>query len=132
MPSKMDMIWIATAKLIHPSVSATTLVDGGLIQQEIARIFHETITPVMLNKHLVSWENKQTNPKTGSGGGSRNRYLFRTTDGLTPDARGRFRFYKHTDSTYDGTDKTGPTCPERQAVQEQYWYLLDWYESKYY
>ena len=55
--SKMDKIWIALANLIHPQTIQNALMTSRDIVREVQRLFPGTdITPVMLEKHLVSWE----------------------------------------------------------------------------
>ncbi len=129
---KKDMIWVATATLIYPQTSPTHLVTEENIVREIARLFQDTITPVMLRQHLVSWEKRQQNPNYPPAGGIRDRYLFRTEDGLIPSGRGDYRLYKQIDSQYDGPDKRGPIHPDPNEVQQPYQYLLDWYKSTYF
>lgn len=128
----MDMIWAAAANLIHPSVAQTTLVTADNIITEVSRIWAETITRVMLEKHLVSWEDRQADTSNPSRGGSRNRYLFRTSNGVDPDPGGNFRLYKRSDSTHDGWDKSGPPCPQQQNVDPAYQHLIQWYQHNYY
>lgn len=129
---KMDMIWIATALLIHPNVSPTRLVTNSLIENKIWSLFGTKITPVMLEQHLVSWEDRQADKWNPKRGGSRNRYLFRTIDGLSPSGIGDFRLYKKADSKYDGLDKTGRICPELEKIPAAYHYLVEWYKKNYY
>ena len=129
---KMDMIWIATAKLIYPQTSPSVLVSRRQIEQEVAKLFGKTITPIMVEKHLVSWEDRQADRLHPARGGSRNRYLFRTIDGVSPFKDGRFRLYKQVDSKYDGADKTGRVHPELEGIPEQYHDLVEWYESEYF
>jgi len=128
---KMDMIWVATAKLIYPEIACSYLVSQKAIEQEVSRLFGVRITPVMLKKHLVSWEDRQADRTIPARGGSRNRYLFRTSDGLSPSPDGDLRLCKKIDSKYDGIDKTGRTCPEPDRIPEEYHYLIKWYESEY-
>jgi hypothetical protein len=80
---------------------------------------------------LVSFINRQADKQNPNRGGSRNRYLFRTIDGKTPSYKGNFRLYKHPDQQYDGMDKTGKTSPMKNALDEKYCYLYDWYQWKY-
>lgn len=129
---KMDMVWVATAKLIHPGISSSVLVARNEIQQEVARLFGEKITPVMIEKHLVSWEDRQADRTYPKRGGSRNRYLFRTEDGVSPSGDGDFRLYRQSDAEYDGIDKTGRIHPEIDAIPERYHYLMEWYQSEYF
>ena len=128
---KMDAIWLATAKLIYPGTSPARLVSRGDIEQEVANLFRMNITPVMLTKHLVSWENRQSDRTNPSRGGSRNRYLFRTVEGLRPSRDGDFRLYKQRDGEHDGVDKTGRTHPRSCDVPDEYRYLIEWYQAKY-
>jgi len=128
---KMDMIWVATAKLIFPATSPSRLVSRMEIEQEVSRLFNAKITPVMVEKHLVSWEDRQADTAVKTRGGSRNRYLFRTTDGLLPSKDGDFRLCKQMDGKYDGVDKTERTNPEISDILEKYHYLVEWYESIY-
>ena len=129
---KMDMIWVATAKLIYPEASPSCLVSRKEIEQEIARLFNDKITPVMLAKHLVSWEDRQADKTIKTRGGSRNRYLFRTTDGLLLSKDGDYRLYKQMDGKYDGVDKAGRTHPWPSDIPEKHHYLIEWYKSIYF
>ena len=79
----------------------------------------------------MSWENRQADKTNPARGGSRNRYLFRTEDGVSPSEYGDFRLYKDTDSLHDGKDKTGRINPELNEIPEEYHYLIDWYNNKY-
>ena len=85
----------------------------------------------MINKHLVSWEDRQADHENPARGGSRNRYLFRTENGSEPSVEGRFRLYKKCDEIYDGEDKNGPSCPQKEKIDTQYYYLINWYEKYY-
>jgi hypothetical protein len=130
--TKMDMIWIATAMLLHPHLGASRTVPRYSIEKRIGTLFSESITPVMLNKHLVSFEDRQADKNDSRRGGSRNRYLFRTENGSSPSRSGEFRLYKSIDSRHDGQDKIGPTHPDRSVIDIDYHYLLDWHESEYF
>jgi hypothetical protein len=94
--TNMDKIWIATALLINPNTSNTTLITRQDIEKEIWNRWGTKITPVMLGKHLVSWEAS-----------------------------------KRGDSQYDGWDKTGPLYPQKNKIDPQYHYLVDWYINHY-
>ncbi len=128
---KMDMIWIATAKLIYPNTYSSKLVSLGSIEQGVSRIFNARITPIMVDKHLVSWEDRQADKAIPARGGSRNRYLFKTEDGISPSGNGDFRLYKDKDGKHDGKDKTGRTRPELGDIPQEYHYLIEWYDDKY-
>ena len=130
--TKMDMIWIAIARLIYPETALDKVVTRSSIENEVHTLFGETITPVMLAKHLVSWEDRQADNKNPKRGGSRNRYLFRTIDGTTPSTLGEYRLYKACDSLYDGYDKTGKVHPRQADVPPQYHCLVEWYDSHYF
>jgi len=130
--TNMDMIWIATAKLIYPHTDDRYTVTDGQITTEIMRLFHTTVTPVLYKAHLVSSIDRHADKKNPARGGSRNRYLFRTTDGKSPDKNGDYRLYMQPDSIHDGKDKTGKTCPEREAIPTEYHELLDWYLKECY
>ena len=54
--TKMDKIWIATALLIYSETRNTRLVSYEQIINEIDRLFPDEITPIMVTRHLVSWE----------------------------------------------------------------------------
>jgi len=130
--TKMDKIWISTAVLIQPNTANNVTVAENQIIQEIKSRFQTTITPIMLTKHLVSWEDRQADKNNSARGGSRNRYLFRTVSGTNPSGGGNFRLYKRADSQHDGWDKTGPTCPQKHKIDPQYHQLVDWYLKNYY
>jgi excisionase family DNA binding protein len=131
--TKMDKIWVALANLIHPQTSQNILMTSRDIVGEVQRIFPGTdITPVMLEKHLVSWEDRMADKKIPARGGSRNRYLFRTDNGSTPSASGDFRLYKRTDAPHDGWEKTGKICPGPNDVLPQYRTLISWHQNHYF
>ena len=129
--TKMDMIWVAAAGLIHPSMTPATTVTRRQIEAKVKALFGASITPVMVERHLVSSEDRLADKADPRRGGSRNRYLFRTSDGVTPSRTGGFRLYKNADRGHDGLEKTGPTHPAREAVDAKYCDLLDWYEARY-
>lgn len=127
----MDTIWIATATLIHPSTVDTDLVSQSQIIEKIDEMFETKITPIMLGKHLVSFIDRMADKKNIIRGGSRNRYLFRTSDGANPKSNGNFRLYKNRDQQHDGRDKTGKTCPSKDDIDPEYYHLLNWYSQEY-
>jgi len=131
MITKMDKIWIATASMIKPKTSKKVLVTRDQIEQKISSKWNTDITPVMINKHLVSWEDRQADKNNPSRGGSRNRYLFRTKDGKTPSANGDFRLYKEIDSKDNGKDKNGKCHPSKKDIPQKYHNLVDWYKNQY-
>lgn len=130
--TKMDMIWIAVAGLLHPEPSSSKTVTRSQIEAEVLRLFGASITPVMIEKHLVSWEKRQADKADPRRGGSRNRYLFKTGDGATPSRDGTFRLYKAADAGHDGRDKGGPTHPDPQSIDAGYRHLVSWYEQHYF
>lgn len=130
--SKMERIWIATASLLYPDTDPGRLVSLDEILAEIDRLFPTKITPVMVTHHLVSWVDRQKDRANPSRGGSRNRYLFRTLDGVTSSSMGEFRLYRAGDARYDGQDKTGKTHPKKDDVPATYHHLLNWYQEEYY
>ena len=121
--TKMDMIWVATANLLHPNTAASFTVTKSQIEAEVSALFGESITPVMIERHLVNSVDRMADKDQPQRGGSRNRYLVRNGD--------QYRLYKRIDVTTDAWDKTGPTHPERTAIDQQYVYLVDWYQSTY-
>jgi hypothetical protein len=129
---KMDMIWIAVATLLYPATSPKTMVTRRQIENKVDNLFGDNIMPVMIERHLVSWVDRQADKAQPSRGGSRNRYLFRTIDGTSPSEMGDFRLYKQMDNQYDGWDKTGRTCPDPTSIPVEYHYLIDWYKTDYY
>lgn len=131
MVTKMDMIWISTALLTHPQTENQFLVSRDQIEEKMISEWQMNITSILINKHLVSWEDRQADKKNPSRGGSRNRYLFRTGNGEKPLANGNFRLYKEKDSIYDGWEKTGKSCPSEEDIPEKYHYLLSWYNKEY-
>ena len=126
------MIWMATASLINPATSSTRLFSRQEIESQVMKLFGAKITPLMITKHLVSWEDRMADKSSPSRGGSRNRYLFRTSNGSTPDSGGDFRLYKVRDGVYDGWDKTGKTHPKFDAISPEYHPLMSWYLSEYF
>ena len=130
--TKMDKIWIATATLIKPNTNKTCLVTLKQIIDQVWTLWQTTITPIMVEKHLVSHVDRQADTNNPSRGGSRNRYLFRTIDGEHPSDSGQFRLYMKSDEKYDGWDKDGPICPNKNKIELKYHTLIDWYLEKYY
>jgi len=130
--TKMDMIWIATASLIYPEINTKKLVTRNQIELEVAKLFGASITPIMIEGHLVSWEDRQADKKEMTRGGSRNRYLFKTLNGKKPAQNGKFRLYKQIDTIFDGWDKTGPSAPVPTNIETRYQYLLEWYKGLYF
>jgi len=129
--NKMTKYWVATASLLYPATSPEQLVTRDQIRRQHQELFGEALTQ-SLEQQLISWKRRYADNQIPTRGGSRNRYLFRTDDGRTPDPNGRFRLYKISDSDYDGTDKSsGPTCPVREEVQAEFRYLIDWYIASY-
>jgi hypothetical protein len=131
--TKMDMVWLATANLLHPHVESTRTVTRGEIESEVNRLFGADvqITSVLIDRHLVSFEDRHADHAIPARGGSRNRYLFRTENGNAPSRQGRFRLYKAMDGAYDGIDKTGPTHPDPANVDAQRRHLITWYMGVY-
>jgi hypothetical protein len=130
--TKTDKIWVATTSLIYPRTNKTILVSREEIEDQVYRIWQSTLTPIMIEKHLVSFEDRQADRMNPSRGGNRKRYLFRTSDGVNPSEGGDFRLYCRDDSPHDGWDKTGPTCPSKEHIDKQYLYLLNWYMDQYF
>lgn len=129
---KMDMIWIAAAMLIYPDTSSRKLITARQIENQVLSFFNTQITPIMIIKHLVSWEDRDADRSNPSRGGSRNRYLFRSINGTQPSREGKFRLYKSNDLQFDGWDKTGRICPEIDSIPEELRYLFKWYYSCYF
>jgi uncharacterized membrane protein len=129
--TKMDMIWIAVASLIAPNTLSSRTVTRQAIQARVAELFGESVTPVVIDRHLVSSVDRQADRAIPTRGGSRNRYLFRTIDGVSPSDRGNFRLYKTADARHDGHEKTGKTLPEVAAVSVEHQHYLDWYVTYY-
>lgn len=94
-------------------------------------LFGESVTPVVIDRHLVSSVDRQADRSIPARGGSRNRYLFRTVDGIYPSNRGSFRLYKTVDAQHDGHEKTGKTLPETAAVSMEHQHYLHWYLGNY-
>lgn len=128
----MDMIWIAVAGMLYPKSGSANTVTRRQIEDEVNRLFGVALTPVMIDRHLVSFENRMADAKNRERGGSRNRYLFKTADGTTPSREGKFRLYKQTDGTHDGQDKTGPMHPNPMSDQENLSALVVWYKDHYF
>ena len=122
--TKMDMVWVAVALLVHPRVEASVVVEKSQIDSKVLELFGETITLVMIDKHLVNSEDRQADRANPSRGGSRNRYLVR-------GERGSFRLYKQRDAESDAWDKTGPTHPHPHKTDPEYRYLVTWYQNEY-
>jgi hypothetical protein len=129
--TKMNMIWIAVASMIYPESSSNRTVTRHEIQDRVTSLFGESITPIMVDRHLVSWEDRQADREIPQRGGSRNRYLFRTVTGCIPSREGRFRLYKFADGAHDGWEKTGPACHNAADIDSEFLYLLNWYLQSY-
>jgi hypothetical protein len=129
--NKMTKYWLATASLLYPATSPELLVTLNQIGHKHQELFGEALAR-NLEQQLISWKPRYADNKIPTRGGSRNRYLFRTDDGRTPSPRGRFRLYKLSDAEHDGPEKSsGPMCPARAEVQEEFRYLIDWYLACY-
>ena len=129
---KMDMIWIAAASLLYPDISQLHLVSRQNIEAQVWRLFSARFTPVMIEQHLVSWVDRQADKNQPNRGGSRNRYLFKTLDGVSPSKKGDFRLYKRVDEGYDGWDKTGRIRPDIDTIPSEFRHLFEWFETHYY
>ncbi len=129
--TKMDMIWIAAASLLYPSTSSKRTITRKAIQGRVTELFGVSITPVVVERHLVSSVDRQADKGQPSRGGSRNRYLYRTHDGITPSLSGNFRLYKTADTPHDAHEKTGKTLPEVEMVAAEYQHFLHWYTAQY-
>lgn len=121
--TKMDMVWVATARLLYPKTAESATVTRTQIQEEVDALFGSSITPVMIDKHLVHSIDRMADKNQPERGGSRNRYLVRNADG--------FRLFKRKDAPKDGWEKTGPTHPNKMKVDQRFINLVDWYESSY-
>jgi len=121
--TKMNMVWIAVAKLLHSHPARS--VTKNDIDRFVRKLFQAEITPVMINVHLVASEDRQADKANPQRGGSRNRYLSRASDG-------RFRLYKKSDEAHDGFDKTGSTHPPVDSLPDEYKHLVSWYENEYF
>lgn len=120
----MDMVWVATANLLHPNTVATFTVTRSQIETEVGALFGESITPVMIERHLVNSVDRMADKDQPQRGGSRNRYLVRNGE--------EYRLYKRADTPTDAWEKNGPTHPDRTKIGQQFVRLIDWYESSYY
>ena len=52
--TKMDMIWVVVASLLHPRTEANVFVEKSQIDSKVLELFGEPITPMMIDKHLVN------------------------------------------------------------------------------
>ncbi len=129
--TKMDMVWVAVASMLHPETSSSKTVTRSEIEASVAKLFGASLTAVMIERHLVSSEDRMADKDQPQRGGSRNRYFFRTSNGNTPSRDGRFRLYKLADAKHDGWEKTGPTHPDPAVIALEYKHLLDWYKREY-
>lgn len=127
---KMDKFWVATASMLHPSTDSKTLLTLTQIQKKYVELFSEPL-PSSLEQQLISWKRRYADKNNESRGGSRKRYLYRTDDGHTPNARGKFRLYKTSDLVFDGEEKSGPSHPAKNDVYERFQFLIDWYLDDY-
>ena len=129
--TKMDMVWVAVAGMLHPETSSSKTVTRSEIEASVAKLFGASLTAVMVERHLVSSEDRTADKDEPQRGGSRNRYLFRTSDGNAPSRDGQFRLYKLTDARHDGWEKTGPAHPDPAAIAPEHRHLVDWYKQEY-
>jgi len=129
--TKMAMVWTAAASMLHPETAPTKTVTRSEIDATVWKLFEASITPVMIECHLVSSEDRMADKNQPQRGGSRNRYLFRTSDGALPSDEGQFRLYKKIDAKYDGWDKTGPMHPDASVIPTKYTHLVEWYIAEY-
>ena len=129
--TKMDMVWISLASLLYPNTSHTKTFSQQEIEAKVSELFNEKINSAMISSHLVSTIDRQADKKQPSRGGSRNRYLFRTTDGSTPDAAGGYRLFKSIDKKFDAWEKTGKTFPESHSIDVSFRNLITWYRAYY-
>lgn len=128
MPTKMDKVWIAAAILTK---EGSALFDLDSLKTEYKKLFSEEY-PSSIEQQITSWKRRYFDPNRPTQGGSRNRYLFRTADGETPNNRGNFRLFREADATYDGDEKAGgATHPLKEKIPASYHHLLDWYTSDY-
>ena len=122
--TKMDMIWVATANLLHPNAASSRTVTRSQIEAEVNELFSESITRVMIERHLVNSVDRMADKDQPQRGGSRNRYLVSNGEG--------YRLYKRSDFVSDAWEKTGPTHSDSEKVDQKFLPLIDWYESGYY
>jgi len=123
--TKMDMVWVVVATLLQPQTDEDTVVTKAQIDESVNAMFGETITPVMITRHLVNSVDRQADRDIPERGGSRNRYLFR-------DADGGYRLYKSQDHGSDAWEKTGPTHPDPNKLGAVHVPLVAWYQEKYF
>ena len=122
--TKMDIVWVAVASLLHPKTGADVFVRKAQIDARVSELFDVSIPPVLITHHLVNSVDRQADRADPSRGGSRNRYLFRGNGG-------GYRLYKNSDSSTDGWEKNSRTHPEAGKIDRDYQYLLEWYEQDY-
>lgn len=122
--TKMDMVWVAVASLLHPRTRSDVFVRKSQIDARVLELFGATIPPVMITAHPVNSEDRQADRADPSRGGSRNRYLVRAETG-------GYRLYKNSDTASHGWEKSGPTDPHPRNVDSEYAHLLTWYEHEY-
>ena len=130
--TKMDMVWISLASLLYPRTSRAITCSQQDIETKVSELFGEKINSTMISSHLVSTIDRQADKKQPSRGGSRNRYLFRTTDGGAPDIAGGYRLVKSVDKKFDAWEKTGKTFPETNSIDLAYRNLISWYQVEYF
>ncbi len=121
--TKMNMVWIAVAKLLHSHTAS--FVTKKDIDELVFKLFQTKITPAMINSHLVSSVDRQADKANPQRGGSRNRYLYKENNG-------KFRLYKEADGIHDGWEKTGRICPSIDDMPSEYHYLVTWYQTEYF
>lgn len=128
--TKMDKLWVTVAKLLYPETHNNHLVDSAEIKKEYKSLFGVEISPHLIF-HLISWKARNIDKENPSRGGSRNRYFFKTDDGINPSLNGGYRLYKNTDSFFDGEGKDGPICPHEDRMPVEFHFLRNWYLEDY-
>jgi len=116
-----DRIWIAVA-LLHQQSS----LREDFSKDEIRRKMRETglmegLEPASVAAHLKEHLVANVPPSTG-----KYRMLFETVPG------GNLRLFRPGDFTYATRyqkRKPSKTVPKREEIPQQYWQLLDWYET---
>lgn len=63
MMTKMDMVWVAAAELIWPNIDPAYTVSRSQIERKVTELWGKTIATVMIERHLVSSEDRMADTK---------------------------------------------------------------------
>jgi len=112
-----DEVWIACALLHRENPSSDNFHTNEIVDRVAKENIFGSLRPgviIHVNQHCVA--NRRPNP-------GNYRMLYATR-------RGMRRLFKDGDD-YHAYRKGGKTIPEKRAIPEKYWYLVDWYNNEF-